>query len=122
MVSRLIALPLQVIVAWFATPFFAGFIQDVGGWELFVQAVICAMLVWLVGVFVSEVMQADLPSSGTMIAAVSLATVGAAVCVWLPALIPPASPTLRRLPDEAYPLIGALLGYQIDRSPSRVSG
>jgi hypothetical protein len=121
MLSRLIALPLQLIIAWFAAPVIVAFMPTTGWWEMFAYAVLFAVLVWIVGVVSAEVMQADLPSSGMLVAAVSLATIGAALAVWLPSFIPDASTAMRKVPDQAYPLIGAVLGYQIGRLPSGAS-
>ena len=121
MLSRVISLPLQVVVAWLVTPLIVELMPSLGRWELFGFGVIAAALVWVVGVVVSEVMQADLPSSGMLIAAVSLAIIGAACAMWLPAFVPMLSPAERGLPLHVYPFVGALLGYQIERLPSRAS-
>jgi hypothetical protein len=55
------------------------------------------------------------PSSSTLVAALVLALIGAAIYMWLPTLVPGSRAHLRNLAELAYPLIGALLGYHIKR-------
>jgi hypothetical protein len=44
-----------------------------------------------------------------------VALIGAALVTWLPALVPDLRASMRAIPDLAYPLIGALIGYHIRR-------
>jgi hypothetical protein len=44
-----------------------------------------------------------------------VALIGAALVTWLPALVPDLRASMRVIPDLAYPLIGALIGYHIRR-------
>jgi zinc transporter ZupT len=116
MLSRLILLGLQLIVAWFAAPAIARYIPGLARLELFVYAVVFAVLVWLVGVVGAQVLKdTGAPSSGALASALILAAVGAALYLWLPALLPDARRVMLRLPEKAYPLIGAAIGYHIRR-------
>ena len=116
MLSRLILLLLQAVIAWFATPVIVRYIPGLGGFQLFVYAVVFAILVWVVGLVLSQVLrETGMPSSATLVAAVILALVGAAIVTWLPVVLPDARAALRTIPDLAYPLIGALLGYHLKR-------
>ena len=54
MLSRLIALPLQIVIAWLAVPYIIAFIPMAGAWSLFASAVVFGVLVWLVGVLTAE--------------------------------------------------------------------
>jgi hypothetical protein len=59
--------------------------------------------------------ETGMPSSGTLVSALVVALIGAALVTWLPTLIPDLRASMRAIPDLAYPLIGAVLGYQIRR-------
>lgn len=116
MLSRLILLALQLIVAWFAAPIIIRYIPGLGRLELFVYAAIFAVLVWLVGVVASQVLRETwMPSSATLVSALVLALIGAALITWLPMVVAEAGRAMRQIPTIAYPLIGALLGYHIRR-------
>ncbi len=116
LLSRLILLFAQAVIAWLATPVIVRYIPGLGGLQLFVYAVVFAVLVWVVGLVLSQVLRgAGMPSSGTLVAALVLALIGAAIVTWLPVFVPEARSAMRTIPDLAYPLIGALLGYHIKR-------
>ena len=116
MFSRLILLGLQLIVAWFAAPAIARYIPGLGRLELFVYAVVFAVLVWLVGVIGAQVLKdTGTPTSGALASALILAAVAAALYIWLPALVPDARGVMLSLQEKAYPLIGAAIGYHIRR-------
>jgi hypothetical protein len=55
------------------------------------------------------------PTSGALASTLILAAVAAAVCIWLPALLPDARRVMLRLQEKGYPLIGAAIGYHIRR-------
>ena len=116
MLSRLVLLVLQLIVAWFAAPVIVRYIPGLGRMQLFVFAAVFAVLVWVVGLVLSQVLrETGQPSSSTLVAALVLALIGAAIVTWLPAFVPDVRAAMRNLPDLAYPLIGAVLGYHIRR-------
>jgi hypothetical protein len=117
MLSRLVLLLVQLVVAWFAAPPIVAYVPPLGGnTRLFVFAVVAAILVWVVGLVGAQVLRdTGTPSSSTLVAALVLALVGAAIYTWLPVVAPDARGLLRNLNELAYPLIGALLGYHIKR-------
>src|SRR5262245_66520768 len=92
MFSRLILLALQLIVAWFTAPVIVRYIPGLGRLELFVYAVVFAVLVWLVGVIGAQVLKdTGTPSGGALASALILAAVAAALYIWLHALLPDGS-------------------------------
>jgi len=116
MLSRLILLVVQLVAAWFAAPYIVRYIPGLGAFQLFVFAVVFAVLVWVVGLVLAQVLRdTGQPSSGTLVACLVVALIGAAIITFLPGLVPDFAGTLRRLPTLAYPLIGAVIGYHIKR-------
>jgi hypothetical protein len=116
MLSRLILLALQLIIAWFVAPEIVRYIPGLGGLSLFVYAVVFAVLVWLVGLVLSQVLrETGMPSSSTLVTCLVVALIGAALIIWLPAFVPDLGRPMRQIPTLAYPLIGAVLGYHLRR-------
>lgn len=116
MLSRLVLLALQLIVAWFAGPIIVRYIPGLGGLQLFVYAIVFAVLVWIVGLVLSQVLrETGMPSSSTLVASLVVALIGAALITWLPGLVPDIGRSMRQIPALAYPLIGAALGYHLRR-------
>jgi hypothetical protein len=84
--------------------------------QLFVFAVAFAVVVWIVGLVLSQVLrEVGMPTSSTLVSALVLGLIGAALVTWLPVFVPDVRGAMRALPDLAYPLIGAVLGYHIKR-------
>jgi hypothetical protein len=116
MLARLVLLALQLAIAWFAGPEIVRYIPRFGGLQLFVYALVFAVLVWLVGLVMSQVLrETSMPSSTTLVTSVVVALIGAALIVWLPGFFPDLGRPMRQIPVLAYPLIGAVLGYHIRR-------
>jgi hypothetical protein len=116
MLSRLILLVVQLIIAWFGAPYVVRYIPGMGRMELFVYAVVFAVIVWIVGLVLSQVLrETGMPSSATLVAALVVALIAAAIYTWLPMVVPEAKRVLLNLQEKAYPLIGALIGYHIRR-------
>ena len=116
MLSRLILLALQLVVAWLAAPVIVRYIPGLGRLQLFVFAVVFAVVVWIVGLVLSQVLrEVGMPSSSTLVASLVVALIGAALVTWLPVLVPDVRASMRAIPDLAYPLIGAVLGYHFRR-------
>jgi len=116
MLSRLILLGLQLIVAWFAAPVIVRYIPGLSRLELFVYAVVFAVLVWLVGIVGAQVLKdTGAPTSAALASALIVAVIVAAAYTWLPAVLPEAKRVMLNLQEKAYPLIGAVLGYHIRR-------
>ena len=116
MLSRLILLAVQLIGAWFGAPYIVRYIPGLGGLQLFVYAVVFAVLVWVIGLVLSQVLrETGMPSSATLVTCLIVALIGAALITWLPGLVPDLARPMRQIPTLAYPLIGAVLGYHIKR-------
>ena len=116
MLSRLILLALQLVVAWFAAPAIVRYIPGLGGLQLFVYALVFAVLVWVVGLVLSQVLrETGMPSSSTLVSTLIVALIGAALITWLPMFVPDLGRTMRQVPTLAYALIGAVLGYHLRR-------
>ena len=116
MLSRLILLLLQLVIAWVGAPYIVRYIPGLGKFQLFVYAAVFAVLVWLVGLVLSQVLrETGQPSSATLVTSLVVALIGAALVTWLPVLVPDLRASMRAIPDLAYPLIGALIGYHIRR-------
>ena len=72
MLGRLILLLLQIVVAWFLAPIIAGYVPVAGVFGLFVFAIICAIIVFLVGVLGAQVLRdVGQPGSATLTSAVT---------------------------------------------------
>jgi hypothetical protein len=116
MLSRLVLLALQLVIAWFTGPEIIRYIPGLGVLQLFVFAVVFAVVVWVVGLVLSQVLKGTgTPSSSTLVASLIVALIGAALITWLPGLVPDLERSLRQIPTIAYPLIGAVLGYHMKR-------
>lgn len=116
MLSRLILLALQLIFAWFAAPEIARYLPNFGALQLFLYAVIFAVLVWIVGLILSQILrETGMPSSSTLFTSLVVALIGAALITWLPALVPDLGGPMRRIPALVYPLLGAVIGYHMRR-------
>ena len=69
MLARLVLLAVQLIVAWFGAPYVVRYIPGLGGLQLFVYAAVFAVIVWIVGLVLSQVLRdTGLPSSATGLA------------------------------------------------------
>ncbi len=116
MLARLILLLLQVAVGWFAAPHILRYLPKFGGAvDIFIYAIVVALLVTVVGFSGSLVLQGvGTPTSGTLTSALIFALIFAALTLVEPvtAFVSSISPGMRR---EVYPLIGAVLGYFIKR-------
>lgn len=116
MLARLVLLAAQLAIAWFAAPEIVRYIPRLGDFQIFVYAAVFAVLVWVVGLVLSQVLrETGMPSSSTLVASLVVALILSAVILWLPALVPDIGRMLRQVPTLAYPLIGAALGYHMKR-------
>ncbi len=116
MLSRLVLLAVQLIVAWFGAPYVVRYIPGMGRMEIFVYAAVFAVIVWIVGLVLSQVLrETAMPSSATLVSALIVALIAAAIYTWLPMFVPEAKRFMLNLQEKAYPLIGALIGYHVRR-------
>ena len=64
MLSRLVLLAVQLIVAWIARPMWCATSRASGRLQLFVYAAVFAVIVWIVGLVLSQVLRdTGMPSS-----------------------------------------------------------
>lgn len=112
MLGRLILILLQVIITWFAAPKVAAYVHLGGELDKFVFALICAILVFLIGVIGALVLkEVGSPGSATLTWSLVLALIAAAIAIWGPQLVP----AIARIPDNALILAGAVIGYHAKR-------
>lgn len=116
MLARLLLLLVQLGVGWFAAPQVLRYLPKFGGViDLFIYAIVVALLVTLVGFAGSLVLQGvGTPSTGTLTSALIFALIFAALTLFDPvtAFVSSLNLGIRR---DVYPLVGAVLGYFIKR-------
>lgn len=113
MLPRIVLTLAQVAVGWNLASQVQGLIPGkFGALDIFLTAVIVAVLVWLVGQIGALVLKdTPPPSAATLTACLVLALAGAALT-----LVPPLTQAINGVlkggvPLKVYPLIGAVLGY-----------
>lgn len=113
MLSTLVLIVLQFVIAFLGAPQVMRFIPVSGDLRTFVHAATFAALVWLTGMIASQVLK-DVPQRSTAALALStgLALAGAALIVFAPQLIA-ALPL--KFPQLYVPLALAILGYFMRR-------
>jgi hypothetical protein len=116
MLGRLILLLVQLGVGWFGAPYILRYLPKFGGAvDIFVYAVVVALLVTVVGFVCSLILQGvGTPTTGTLTSALVFALIFAGLTLVEPvvAFVSGVVPGLR---PAVYPLIGAVLGYAIKR-------
>ncbi|HMN36117.1 MAG TPA: hypothetical protein PKD49_00185 [Hyphomicrobium sp.] len=113
MLSNLILVVLQFVGAFLGAPEVLRFIPASGDLGVFVHAAVYAVLVWIIGLLASLVLK-DVPQRSPAALALSLvlALIGAAVIVFVPAVLK-AIPL--NFPHLYVPLVLAILGYFMRR-------
>jgi hypothetical protein len=119
MLPRIVLLLVQIAAAWFlADPIKAALPALVARpYDIYVYAVIYALIIFLVGFAGSLILKnVRVPSTGTFIATVVLAFVGASLTLFetVRTTIEQALPLLRSN-QKVYALLGALIGYLAKR-------
>ncbi|HWB46076.1 MAG TPA: hypothetical protein VG900_11605 [Hyphomicrobiaceae bacterium] len=116
MLSRLVLLALQLIIGWVAAPEIVRYLPRMGELSLFVFAVVFAVLVWVVGLVLAQVLRdIGTPGSPTLVSCLIVALIGAALIKWLPLFVPDLGRPMHSVPALVYPLIGAVIGYHARR-------
>lgn len=117
MLPRIVLTLAQLGIGWaYAGPVRGLLPISLGPLDIFLLAVIMAVLVWLLGHLGGLVLRdTPTPSAATLTACLVLAVAGAALT-----LIPQVQHTLSALlkggvPTRAYPLVGAVIGYLVRR-------
>jgi hypothetical protein len=113
MLGQIILVAIQFVAALLGAPLVLAQIPISGDLKIFAQAVIFAVIVWIVGLVGSFALKdVNLPSTRTLGAALVGALVGAALTK-VPGLMD-ASPL--KVPLLYLPLLGAIIGYAVRRS------
>ncbi len=115
MLGRLVLLLLQLVIGWFIGPEIFKKLPQFGQLTIFAQAVVFAILVWLIGVVCSIILKdVGQPSTAALTSTLVVALIFAAIT-----LFPDVTRFIARFakgpPLMAYPLIGAVLGYMLRR-------
>jgi hypothetical protein len=114
MSSRIVLALVQLVVGWFAAPYIVAYVPSLGPLNLFVYAIVFAVLVWIVGLVLSRALKdARMPSRDTLVASLVGALVGAAGIMFVINVIPGFVVLLPGIPARTYPLLGAILGYLV---------
>jgi len=116
MLGRLILLLVQLAVGWFAAPHIVRSLPPMGGiFDIFVYAIVFAVLVTIVGFAGSLVLQGvGTPGAGTLTSSLVFALIFAGLTLVEPVTAFVAS-ILPRVSPLVYPLAGAVIGYIIKR-------
>ncbi len=117
MLPKLVLTLIQLAVGWTYAPQLRALVPiNIGGLEIFLGAIITAILIWLAGHVGALVLKDTAPpSTATLTACLVLALVGAALTL-IPQIPQAVNGLLRGgVPTRAYPLIGAVIGYLIRR-------
>jgi hypothetical protein len=115
MLARIILLLLQLAVGGFGAPYLGRYMPSLGAIDIFVDAVLFALLVTIVGFVGSLVLQGvATPTARTLTSAVVVALIFAAL-TFVPPITNLVSGFVPGLRPDIYPLIGAVLGYLIKR-------
>ena len=116
MLSGVVLLAVQLVVGFMATPRLLQALPPFGGLSIFVYAVPAGLVVWLVGLALSQVLRdTRQPSGATLMAAILLALAGALLIAFRGSLPVELRSARRAVSDDLYPLLGALLGYALKR-------
>ena len=116
MLGRLILLLLQIIGGWFGANAIMKYISVGGEFRIFIFAVACAIVVFLIGVIAAQVLkEVGQPSSHTLSWSLALALIAALLWKFGPGLPVLSDIPWGRVQDEYAVLAGAILGYLIKR-------
>jgi hypothetical protein len=116
MLGRLVLLLLQIAVGWFGTNALMAYIRLGGEFRLFIFAVVAAIVVFLIGVIAAQVLrEVGMPSSATLLWALVVALIAAALWTFGPGLPLLSEVPWGRLRAEYAVLAGAILGYMIKK-------
>jgi EamA domain-containing membrane protein RarD len=112
MSSRIVLALVQAAVGWFVAPYVVAYLPRLGVLNLFVYAVVFAVLVWVVGLVLSRALKnTRTPSRETFVGSLVGALIGAAAITFVVAVVPGLLVLMPGIPARAYPLLGAVLGY-----------
>jgi amino acid transporter len=116
MLGRLVLLLLQIVIGWYGANYLKGLVHVPSTFELYVFAIICAIVVFLIGVIAAQVLKdVGTPSGHTLSWALTFALIAALLWSFGPSL-----PLLKEIPWGKVPalyavLAGAIIGYTIKK-------
>jgi hypothetical protein len=113
MLPRIVLTLVQIAAAWQLAPQARSLIPaKFGALDVFLLAVVVAIIVWLTGHIGALVLKdTPAPSAATLTAVLIGALIMAALALVPPITAAVSGVTGSRLPTLAYPLIGAIVGY-----------
>jgi hypothetical protein len=116
MLGRLILLLLQIAIGWFGANAIMGHIPVGAPLEIFVFAVVAAIVIFLIGIIAGLVLK-DIgsPSSRTLTWTLAFAVIAAALWQFGPQLPLLSEVPWNRIPAAYAVLAGAILGYSLRR-------
>ena len=116
MLARLVLLAAQLVAGWLATEPILHRLPPFGGLRIFVYGLVAAVVVFIVGLVLSQILRdTGPPSRATLASSILLALAGAALVYFRHALPLEVQSSSRAVPEEIYPLLGAVLGYALKR-------
>ena len=114
MLGKLILILVQIAAAWFLGPIIRAQIPTGGTYDLFLYAIVFAIIVYLTGVLGAQVLRdVGMPSGSTLTSSLILALIAAAVLTFVPQYMPEIPGGT--LSNRGIVLAGAILGYLIRR-------
>lgn len=116
MISRLALIAVQLIAGWFAGREVLAYLPDLGRLNIFMAAVVFAVIVWALGIVAGIVLKdVTRPSPQTLIFALATGVVFTVITLLPDAERAVASVFGRDVPELVYPLVGAVVGYAVQR-------
>jgi hypothetical protein len=114
MLGRLILMLLQIALAWFAAPLLAAKVPVPPNMQIFLYAVLFAILVFIIGLVASHIIKdVGTPSSATLTWSLVAALVGATLAKFGPEFVKQIP--WRQIPSNYMALGGAVLGYALKK-------
>ena len=115
MLGRLVLLLLQIAICWFIGPEIVKKLPAFGQLNIFMYAIVFAILAWVTGMVGSIVLKdVAAPSAATLTYALIGGLIGAALTLF-PDVTRAIAGVIKGIQTTAYPLIGVVLGYAIKR-------
>ena len=116
MLSRLIVMFIQLAVGWYGGRELLPYLPDLQKLSIFLAAVIFAIIVWMVGLIAGAVLKdVARPSPQTLLFSMALAALFSVITMLPDAERAVKSVVQGEIPDLVYPLVGAVVGYAIQR-------
>jgi hypothetical protein len=112
MLGRLVLLLVQIVVGWFGANYIMHLIHVPGAFELYVFAIVAAIIVFLLGILAAQVLRGvGHPGSATL----TWTLIGALIAAALASFGPEYAPQIPwgRVPKEYIVLAGSIIGYLI---------